>query len=223
MKDSPVVTWRKNKWRPDFRKRTREFQKKFESRKTITALPGSVYATKYKGEISVPTDKHHFTPVIVSFGRFRSGSITFLRGLNLLFLRKDQQLEILEAVHKIHHLDPDARVAPLLRIHETWMRIVPYAFKDFDERRLITVEEIMNEEWGTIPLLHTHLFGTFNSSALNEDFRRESAENRKRPVSSREKQVTEEKEKPEETVSVDLETVDFEDEIENQKTWHSDI
>ena len=53
------------------------------------------------------------------------------------------------------------------------MKIAPYAFKNYEERRIMGICEINQEEWGMIPLLRDYLYGTFNPTALNEDFQKE--------------------------------------------------
>ena len=68
---TPTKTWKANNWRIDLRKYTREFQQKFESIKKINLFPGCIYAAKYLVDSDYLTDKHHFTPLFVSFGRFR--------------------------------------------------------------------------------------------------------------------------------------------------------
>jgi hypothetical protein len=172
---SPFQTWKKNKWRIDLRKYTRSFQQNFESKKPIKVFPGEVYAAKYVTDYSILTDKYHFTPVFVSFGRFRDDEgMTYTRCINLMYLRNDQKIEILEEVFKCHHLPISKRVEPMIKIHEKWMRIAPYAFKNLEERRITGISEIHVNEWGMIPLLKEHLLGTFNSSTLNEDFQKEN-------------------------------------------------
>ena len=212
---TPVQTWKANKGRTDLRSYTRDFQKKFETKHVLKFLPGDVYALKYRTDSEVLTDKHHFTPLIVSFGRFLDESGPHLRGLNLLFLRKEQKLELLEEVYALHRLKPDQRVAPLLRIHEKWMKITPYAFKNFVERRVHCSEVIVLTEWGMIPLLHDYLFGTFNAVALNEDFQRENA--LPRPKMKKKKLPTGKllSEKEELSIEMEDELLDIEYAIEN--------
>lgn len=172
---TPHQTWKANKWRIDLRKYTRSFQKKFESKTKLFVYPGDVYAAKYLTDPDIITDKYHFTPVFISFGRFRDDEgMTYTRALNLMYLRNEQKIEILEEVFKHHSKRPSDRVAPIIQIHEKWMRIAPYAFKNLEERRVIGIEKINEDEWGMIPLLKTDLIGTFNSSLLNEDFQKEN-------------------------------------------------
>jgi hypothetical protein len=172
---TPHQTWKANKWRIDLRQYTRSFQKKFESRSKVFVHPGDVYAAKYLTDPDILTDKYHFTPVFISFGRFRDDEgMTYTRSLNLMYLRNEQKIEILEEVFKHHSKTPANRVEPIIQIHEKWMRISPYAFKNLEERRVLGIEQINEEEWGMIPLLKTDLIGTFNSSLLNEDFQKEN-------------------------------------------------
>jgi hypothetical protein len=172
---TPHQTWKTNKWRIDLRQYTRSFQKKFESRTKLFVHPGDVYAAKYLTDPDILTDKYHFTPVFISFGRFRDDEgMTYTRSLNLMYLRNEQKIEILEEVFKHHSKNPADRVIPIIQIHEKWMRIAPYAFKNLEERRVLGIEKINEDEWGMIPLLKTDLIGTFNSSLLNEDFQKEN-------------------------------------------------
>ena len=90
-------------------------------------------------------------------------------------LKPHQALEILEDVYNIHHLKPDNRAIEMIKIHEKYIKIYPYIFKNFEEKRVINCSEILIEEWGMIPLLHKYLWGTFNPVALNEDFQKESS------------------------------------------------
>ena len=174
---TPHQTWKTNKWRLDMRSYTRLFQKKFESRSKIQVHPGSVYAIKYLTEPEILTDKYHFTPIIISFGRFRDddGDI-YTRGINLMYLRNEQKIEILEEIYKYSSFPPDARVVPIIQIHDKWMKIAPYAFKNLEERRIIGLSEVEISEWGMIPLLKEALLGTFNAKLLNEDFQKENQE-----------------------------------------------
>ena len=174
---TPHQTWKANKWRLDMRSYTRLFQKRFESRSKIQVHPGSVYAIKYLTEPDILTDKYHFTPIVISFGRFRDddGDI-YTRGINLMYLRNEQKIEILEEVYKYSSFPPDARVAPIIQIHDKWMKIAPYAFKNLEESRIIGLSEVEVTEWGMIPLLKEALLGTFNARLLNEDFQKENKE-----------------------------------------------
>lgn len=174
---TPYQTWKANKWRLDMRSYTRLFQKRFESRSKTQLHPGSVYAIKYLTEPAILTDKYHFTPVIISFGRFRDddGDI-YTRGINLMYLRNEQKIEILDEVFKYSTFPPDARVAPSIRIHDKWMKITPYAFKNLEESRIIGLSEVETSEWGMIPLMKESLLGTFNARLLNEDFQKENRE-----------------------------------------------
>lgn len=171
----PTQVWKQNKGRSDLRKFTREFQKKFKGKKPLKMEPGKVYAVQYRVDSIFPTDKHHFTPLIVSFGRFRDGS-THTRGVNLFYLTIPQQLELLEDVHRFHSLKATDRAIEIFKLHSKYMRIFPFAFKNLEELRTLHVTEILAEEWGMIPLLHSHLLGNFNKSALDADFQLENRE-----------------------------------------------
>lgn len=211
----PTQTWKANKWRSDLRKYTREFQSNFESRTPLQILPGTVYASRYRGDSTFPTDKHHITPLFVSFGRYKDdeGKV-HVRGINLLYLRKDQQLEILDEIYAHFSKKPDERVAPIIKVHEKWMKISPYAFKNYEERRMIAIREISSLDWGMIPLLQTHLLGNFNAQALNEDFQKESKAPRKTKYkkSSPPAEKAEETEVVSEMIEGDFPDIDFEDE-----------
>jgi hypothetical protein len=173
---NPTKIWKANKWRVDLRGFTREFQQKFNVKEKININPGTIYACKYMVDRSIPTDKHHFTPLIISFGRFKDDNgKTHIRGINLFYLRTDQKLEIMDETFKYNSLKPDARVAPMIKIHEKWMKIAPYAFKNLEERRILGISEVDSNDWGMLPLLKDHLLGNFNVNALNEDFKEEIA------------------------------------------------
>jgi hypothetical protein len=168
---TPTQVWKRNKWRIDLRKYTRDFSKKFSSVKKLQVAPGNVYAAKYKVDSAFLTDKHHFTPLLISFGRFKDDEgKSYIRGINLFYLKTSQKLEILDEIHRYNELSPIKRVSPVINIHEKWMKIAPYAFKNFEERRIIGIEEVKVDDWGMIPLLKEHILGNFNSIALNEDF-----------------------------------------------------
>jgi hypothetical protein len=170
---SPREVWRKNMHRADLRSFTREFQKLFSLKEKTVVLPGSLYAATYSGG-KFPTDKHHATPLFLSFGRFKDddGKI-HTRGINLLYLKTEQQLEILEEATNHYSKKPDNRVAPMIKLHEKWMKIVPYAFKNFEDSRIVGLSEVENFDWGMVPLLQKYLLGNFNAEALNEDFQEE--------------------------------------------------
>jgi hypothetical protein len=173
----PSKTWKANCWRTDLRSYTRDFQKKFSLTAKTHLEPGEVYAATYRISTEFPTDKHHFTPVFASFGRFRDEEgKTYVRGLNLFYLKPSQKLEILDEFHSFYDLKTPARVSPLIKIHEKWMKIAPYAFKNYEERRIMGICKIDLEDWGMIPLLREYLYGTFNAVALNEDFQKEIKE-----------------------------------------------
>lgn len=212
---SPIDTWKKNKNRSDLRNYTREFEKFFSCKEKTEILPGNVYASTYAGN-GLLTDKHHVTPLFLSFGRFRDdeGKI-YTRGINLLYLRPERRLEILEEASKHCNKKPVNRVSPIIKIHEKWMKIAPYAFKNFEDSRIVGLREIENFDWGMIPLLQTNLIGNFNPIALNEDFLLENVQ--PKPVVKKKKKKAEKTIAPEydETLEsydiLDAEFIDEED------------
>lgn len=208
----PIETWRKNNWRFDLRKYTRSFEQKFKvKREKNLSEAGKVYAITYRTSPDFHTDKHHVTPILVSFGRFRDEEgKTYVRGLNLLFLRVHQTLEILEDIHTIHKLKPDNRASKMIEFHEKYIRVYPYLFKNFEERRILTQDEVIVEDWGMIPLLKKNLWGTFNSEALNQDFQLEEKEVRKLPKKSRPRKVKQ-PEREEELAEEELINTDYGD------------
>jgi len=196
----PLETWRKNKWRSDLRKFTREFEKKFKVKKNSLTESGKIYALTYRVSSSFPTDKHHFTPLILSFGRFRGDDDqVYVRGLNLLFLKTHQVLEILEDASSTSG-KPDEVATTMIKLHEKYIRIYPYLFKNFEERRILSSEEVSREDWGMIPLLQKNLWGTFNASALDKDFQLES----KTGYKKKNFRVTKKEAPKEETVDTEL-------------------
>jgi len=178
---TPTETWKKNNWRIDLRNYTRKFEKKFGSKRTDQiSEPGKIYAISYKRNSKFETDKHHVTPLIISFGRFKDadGEI-YVRGLNLLFLKTHQSLEILEDAFLLRKEKLDDRALGMIKLHMKYIKIYPYCFKNFAEKRILTQEEVKIDEWGMIPLLHKYLWGTFNPTALNEAFQEEEKVTRK--------------------------------------------
>ena len=199
---TPYETWKRNKGRVDLRKYTRSFESHFSGKTRVESLPSRVYAMKYRGDSIFETDKHHVTPIILSFGRFKDDEgFTYTRGINLLYLRNEQMIEIMEEVHKLHKFPIEQRIKPLIKIHDKWMTIVPFAFKNFEERRISSTSEINESVWGMIPLLHKFLWGNFNAQSLNESFQ---LENKKRPIRENKKEVK--MEKPREDVQTAEET-----------------
>ncbi len=193
---TPYETWKKNKGRIDLRKWTRSFESHFKRKGVELALPSNIYAMTYRVDSIFETDKHHVTPIILSFGRFKDDEgFTYTRGVNLLYLRNEQMIELMEEVHKLHKFPIGQRVKPLIKIHDKWMAIVPFAFKNFEERRITSSSHVNEDEWGMIPLLYKSLWGNFNATALNESFQ---AENKKKPIREMKKKV--EMEKPEENI-----------------------
>jgi hypothetical protein len=191
----PTETWRKNNWRFDLRKYTREFEKRFQiKREKNVSEAGKIYAITYRAISEFSTDKHHVTPIIASFGRFRDEEgRTYVRGLNLLFLNTRQSLEILEDMSNIKAKKADDRAEQMIKLHEKYIKVYPFIFKNFEERRILTQAEVLNEEWGMIPHLKKELWGTFNATALNEDFQEENKVSRKE-VKRRPKKIQEKKE-----------------------------
>ena len=215
--ESPIKIWKKNKFRIDLRQYTREFQLKFKTKSKPAVIPGNLYALRYNVDESIITDKHHFTPLILNFGRFRNEiGDKYIRGLNLFYLKTEQKLEILEDFHKLLKYKPDFRVQYIIQIHEKWMSIIPYAFKNYEERRIMIINDIDESEWGMIPLLKDYLFGNFNSIALNEDFQKE---NKSPTIKVKKKQKTESinqeeiiEEETTEIITNDEGFIDFDDE-----------
>lgn len=173
---TPLKVWKNNKWRYDLRKYTREFEKKFKVKKgkSLTEA-GKIYAIKYRVSSDYPTDKHHVTPLIVSFGRFRDeNGNSYIRALNLFFLSTSQVLEVLEDLYLYSNFTHDERAFHVIKLHEKYIKIYPYIFKNFEEKRVLMQCEVSVEEWGMIPLLQKNLWGIFNPTALDEDFQREN-------------------------------------------------
>jgi hypothetical protein len=172
---TPYKTWKANKGRIDLRKFTREFESKFKVKSKIENLPGEIYAFRYFQNAIYETDKHHITPIIMSFGRFRdeNDGHVYVRGLNLLYLKTSEMIEVLEEAHNFLKLDHDSRVEPLLSFHKKLMKRFSYSFKNFEEKRILSGEFVDASDWGMIPLLQKNLWGTFNPVALNEDFQKE--------------------------------------------------
>ena len=173
---SPISVWKTNKWRSDMRAYTREFEKKFKQKSHVISSLGNIYAIKYITDQSIITDKYHFTPLIISFGRYKddTNNLTYTRGLNLFYLTTAQQLELLEEVYKHRNKSDVDKVKQFFNIHEKWIKIVPSAFKNLEEKRISVIKLIEDNEWGIIPLLKKDLFGTFNLSLLTEDFVKEN-------------------------------------------------
>jgi len=171
---NPYECWKKNKGRVDLRKYTRDFQKNFNAKPSKKLLEaGKLYTVKYLTDSVYPTDKHHFTPLFLSFGRFRDEILgTHSRGVNLFYLTVTQQLEILEDFQRA--VFSKNSTVEVLKLHSKYLRIFPYAFKNLEERRILCFEEVDVKEWGMMPLLHRYLLGNFNSSALDKDFQLEN-------------------------------------------------
>jgi hypothetical protein len=199
----PIETWKKNKNRLDLRKYTREFQKKFTISTTKTTEVGIMYAINYRSSDCL-TDKHHVTPVIISFGRFRDyNDNIYVRGLNLLFLSNSEIMEITTRVHMLLKYKADDRVPGIIKIHEEFIKRVPYAFKNFKESKISIVNKIDKEEWGMIPLLHRHLFGNFNIEALKKDYTTENTVPVKKVVKQKEKK------KEKEIIDEEVESIEW--------------
>jgi hypothetical protein len=182
---NPYETWRRNKGRVDLRAFTRKFQENFKGRRICESELSGVYSIVYMMDPNLPTDKHHATPVMLSFGRFvgDDGS-TYVRGANLLYLKTDEAIDLMMDVHRIMDLKLEARVAPLIAIHEKYMQRFPQAFKNYEERRILSCVRVKGEDWGMVPLLHKHLMGNFNPTALLESY---NLENKRKPVVIRRK------------------------------------
>ena len=177
---TPLQIFKSNKIRSDLRQYTRTFEKKFKDKVKLNVQPGSVYAAKYITDSNVITDKHHFTPVFASFGKFKNDSDRIhTRGINLLYLTIEQKIQLLEDFFTVNSKKPQDRVQHILHVHEKWLNLCPYAFKDYDDSRICNISEISSDEWGMIPLLQQHLFGNFNVTALISDF---DIENKKKKI-----------------------------------------
>jgi len=188
---NPTKVWRKNNWRYDLRKYTRIFEEKFKEKrgKSLTEV-GKIYAITYKTSSDFLTDKHHVTPIIVSFGRFKDeNGATYVRGLNLLFLKPHQVLEILENMYSIKAKKLDEKAVEMIKLHEKFIKVYPFLFKNFNENRILTLSEVNKEDWGMIPLLKKELWGIFNPNALNEDFQEENKSQKK--IKSRPEKIQE--------------------------------
>lgn len=211
----PFETWKKNKWKSNIRKYTLEFEKKFKSKFSLTEV-GKMYAVTYKVDSSVPTDKFHLTPVMLSFGRFHDeDGAKYVRGLNLLFLNTRELLQVLEDFYPFMNNAPDSRVQPILKLHEKYMKKFPYVFKNFAERKIVSVNEVDVEEWGMVPLLHKYLWGTFNAIALDEAFQAENKARRKTAVNKRKKKLHEHAQVSEDVLEEDSVSDEIEIEIED--------
>jgi hypothetical protein len=192
---TPLQTWKANNWKSDLRKYTRLFEQKFKHKSKGITTVGKVYAMRYSTSFIYETDKHHVTPVILSFGRFSDDNgVKYVRGLNLLYLKTNEIIDILEDSYKLLKYDDDKRIEPLLKIHSKYMIRFPYAFKNFEERRITCFSEVDECEWGMIPLLQKNLWGTFNPVALNEDFQKENTITTKKTKSKPINQIEEETE-----------------------------
>lgn len=171
---TPFQYWKKNKGRTDLRKLTRDFEKNFKIKNKCKFEPGKVYAITYTIDNNIPTDKHHVTPVILSLGSFRDeNGLINIRGINILYLNTKQAIELLDDCYLYNEKSVAERVIPLVKIHDKYIKVFPWAFKNFIFNRIKTSIEINSEEWGIIPLLYKYLFGNFNVSALIEDFKQE--------------------------------------------------
>ena len=190
---TPIQTWKANNWKSNIRNYTRLFEQKFKIKAKGITVVGKVYAMKYSINYLYETDKHHVTPIILSFGRFiDDNGIKYVRGLNLLYLKTNEIIDILEDSYKLLKYDDDKRIEPLLKIHSKYMIRFPYAFKNFEEKRIVCFSEVNQDEWGMIPLLHKNLWGTFNAVALNEDFQKENSVINKKTKSKQIDQIEEE-------------------------------
>jgi hypothetical protein len=196
----PYDTWKKNKGRIDLRKYTREFQENFKVKTKCKFEPGKVYAITYTPDNGTyATDKHHITPVILSLGNFRDtdGKI-YIRAINLFFLDTRKTIEVLDDAYHCEHLPAGSRVMPIVRLHDKFMHVFPWAFKNFQNLRIRTAVEVPVDDWGMMPLLYKYLIGNFNATALNEDFQKENKVVKKKPFDG--KKVEKEKEEEEEQV-----------------------
>ena len=206
---TPYETWKKNKGRVDLRKYTRDFQKKFNIKTKCEYEPGKVYAVTYRVDHEFPTDKHHVTPIILCLGQYKDndGKI-FVRGINLLYLDTQKTIEVLNDAYPFVSHTPSKRVMPIIKLHDKFMHVYPWVFKNLSQNRILTSIEVPVEEWGLIPLIYKYLLGNFNSVALAEDFHIENKISIKNKKNKPIKESKEQKEKGE-TVSADVVTTDI--------------
>lgn len=206
----PFDYWKKNKSRSDLRKVTREFEKNFKIKSKCKIEPGKVYALTYLTDGSIPTDKYHVTPIIISMGNFLDeNGVECTRGINLLFLNAKECIDIFEDFYRFSDKPIQKRAINTVQLHDKYNKIFPWVFKNFNSTRIRTAVEIKPEEWGLIPCLHKYLFGNFNLSALNEDFQKEIKIRKKFKPVTKEKEKKKEETLEEETVEEDLVTTDL--------------
>jgi hypothetical protein len=191
MSDSPFYVWKKNKSRLDLRLYTRMFEKNFKvTNKNIKVSEvGKIYAAYYKSENKI-TDKHHVTPLFISFGRFKDGAITRVRGLNLFYLSVSDIIDITQKVYNLSSNKPDDLAIEMIKIHKECIKKYPYAFKNFKESNITVINIIDSSEWGMIPLLYKYLYGNFNISALSRDYEKENIIIEPREKKSKQEKIT---------------------------------
>jgi len=202
---TPFQYWKKNNFKPTLRKLTREFSERFKVKSSSITEVGKIYAITYSTDYSIPTDKHHVTPVILSFGRFLDDNGNkYVRAVNLLYLSTKQQVELLEECYSLLKYKPGERVQQILKLHQKYMMVYPYAFKNFEERRIRSTSEVIGEDWGTVTVIQRYLLGNFNAVALNEDFQKEiksPPDRRRKPKKAQEQ--------PEDEIEDEIEDGDF--------------
>ena len=151
---TPFQTWKQNKHRSDLRLYTREFQKRFNVNTVKITEVCDIYAANYRVGNESETDKHHVTPLIMSFGRFKDDDgFPHVRGLNLLYLSTSEAIELMEVAYTLATLKPDSRVPGMIKLHEECMKKFPHAFKNLEERRLLIElisKSIQEEKYLTI-------------------------------------------------------------------------
>lgn len=209
---TPYETWKRNKWRPDLRKCTREFEKNFKIKTKCQFEPGKVYAITYTTDSNFPTDKWHVTPVILSLGNFRDddGHVN-VRGVNLFYLTTRQSIDILDDSYPYVTKKAGARVLPIVKVHDKYLQVFPWAYKNFIDLRIRTSIEIDPEEWGMIPLLHKYLIGNFNPVGLNDDFQLEIKKKPRRFFNQEKKKTEEVDEEEKLEIYEDLNSSEFDD------------
>ena len=168
-------TYNDNKSRIDLRKYTREFQKTLKNKFSKNEMydTGNIYLISYNVDSSILTEKYHFTPLIVSFGRFKDEEKTYIRGINILFLEKAARLELLNDIYTCTRYKKDEQLRSLIAIHEKWNKAFPHLFINLEQRRILSGKLIEMKDWGMIPLVKSELFGSFHSSLLEKDFNKQ--------------------------------------------------
>lgn len=165
-----------------------EFKKHFRSRKKINEiLPNRIYAFSYMPDSNIPTDKHNFTPLVLSFGI--SDNECF-EGMNLFFIDKNSTIDIINRIKNPKN--------SLYETKEIYYKKIPHVFKEYDIHRILRFSEINESEWDVIPFLKKSMFGVFNERALIDDFSKEIFMKSKKMERKRKKSIEKNIEKEEE-------------------------